>query len=109
GRATALVALALEYASDATGEVREALEVEGARAAWLRVHEWRGALFNVRLARHRLESGAGQAPARATEPSGIDWPAALATALVLAGTVAFTAGAIATLWPVWAIGLGLVA
>ena len=107
-RAHAQLALALEYARDATGEVREALEVEGAPAAWLRVHEWRGALFNVRLARHRLESGT-QAQVRAAEPSGIDWSAALATALVLAGTVAFTAGAIATLWPVWALGLGLVA
>ena len=108
-RAHAQLALALEYARDATGEVREALEVEGARAAWLRVHEWRGALFTVRLARHRLESGTHAAARAAAEPSGIDWSAALATALVLAGTVAFTAGAVATLWPVWALGLGLVA
>lgn len=107
-RAHAELALALEHARDATGEVREAFEAEGAPAAWLRVHEWRGALFNVRLARHRLESGS-QAAARAAEPADSGRRAALATVLVLAGTAAFTAGAIATLWPVWALGLGLVA
>jgi hypothetical protein len=106
-RAHAQLALALEHARDATGEVREALEVEGPGAAWLRVHEWRGALFNVRLARHRLESGT-QARARASEPSGFNWSALLASMLVLAGTAAFAAGAIAGLWPVWALGIGLV-
>jgi hypothetical protein len=107
-RAHAELALALEHARDATGDVREAFEAEGARAAWLRVHEWRGALFNVRLARHRLELGSRTA-AHAAEPEESNWRAALATALVLAGTAAFTAGAIATLWPIWALGLGLVA
>jgi len=107
-RAHAELALALEHARDATGDVRETLEAEGARAAWLRVHEWRGALFNVRLARHRLELGS-RAAARPAEPEESNWRAALATALVLAGTAAFTAGAITTLWPVWALGLGLVA
>lgn len=107
-RAHAELALALEHARDATGEVREALEAQGSSAAWLRVHEWRGALFNVRLARHRLETGARE-ETRSVEPTGFNWPAALATLLVLAGTAAFTAGAIAALWPVWALGLGLVA
>ncbi len=107
-RAHAELALALEHARDATGEVRETLESEGASAAWLHVHEWRGALFNVRLARHRLESGA-QAAARVVEPAEPNWRSGVATLLVLAGTAAFTAGAIATLWPVWAVGLGLVA
>ena len=106
-RAHAELALALEGARDATGEVWEALETEGAPAAWLRVHEWRGALFNVRLARRRLEAGAPAA--RETETDRGPWPAAIATALVLAGTAAFTAGAVATLWPVWALGLGLFA
>lgn len=107
-RAHAELGLALEFARDATGEVREALQAEGASAAWLRVHEWRGALFNVRLARHRLESGA-QAAVHDAEPVESSWRAALATVLVLAGTAAFTAGAVATLWPVWALGIGLVA
>jgi hypothetical protein len=108
-RAHAELAAALENARDATGEVRETLEAEGAAAAWMLVHEWRGALFGVRLARHRLGLGA-QLPAQPVEPTaGFSWWAALATALVIAGTAAFTAGAVATLWPVWALGLGLVA
>lgn len=108
-RAHAELGVALETARDATGEVREVLETEGASAAWLLVHEWRGALFGVRLARHRLGLGT-HAPAPAAEQEdGVQWSAALATALVLAGTAAFTAGAIAVLWPVWALGLGLVA
>jgi hypothetical protein len=100
---------ALEHARDATGDVRDVLETEGADAAWLLVHEWRGALFGVRLARRRL------APASAPEPvlqdlaQGFNWPAAFATVLVVAGTAAFAAGAVAALWPVWALGLGLVA
>lgn len=106
-RAHAELALALEHARDATGEVREALELEGAPAAWLRVHEWRGALFNVRLARHRLESRSGSEEPTA-DPTGFNRSAVFATALVLAGAAAFTAGAIATLWPVWALGIGLV-
>ncbi len=108
-RAHAELALALEGARDATGEVREALELEGVSAAWLRVHEWRGALFNVRLARRRLEAGSPPAPPAEERAVGSPWPAALATGLVLAGTAAFTAGAVATLWPVWAVGLALVA
>ena len=95
-RAHAELAVALQSARDATGELREALETEGPSAAWLRVHEWRGALFNVRLARHRLEAGS-----RVVERE--------ADLLAFAGIVAFTAGAVATLWPVWALGLGLVA
>lgn len=109
-RAHAELAGALERARDATGEIRETLDCDGAEAAWRCVHEWRGALFTVRLARHRLDLGAAELPAPPIEPAaGFNWAAALATALVLAGTVAFTAGAIATLWPVWALGLGLVA
>ena len=108
-RAHAELGVALESARDATGELREALEVEGPSAAWLRVHEWRGALFNVRLARHRLEAGSRAAEHAEEAEGGVDWSAALAVLLVFAGIVAFTAGAVATLWPVWALGLGLVA
>jgi hypothetical protein len=99
--------VALQCARDATGEMREALELEGASGAWRQVHEWRGALFNVRLARRRLEAVAlPERHAERTEP--FDWRPAFAVALVLAGTVAFTVGAVATLWPVWALGLVLV-
>jgi hypothetical protein len=108
-RAHAELAAALERARDATGEVRETLDTEGARTAWRRVHEWRGALFTVRLARHRLDLGP-ELPVQAVDPPAqFNWAAALSAVLVLAGTAAFTAGAIATLWPVWALGLGLVA
>ncbi len=107
-RAHAELAVALQCARDATGEMREALELEGAAGAWQLVHEWRGALFNVRLARRRLEAGALPEP-RAERSERFDWRPALAVALVLAGTVAFTVGAVATLWPVWAVGLALVA
>jgi hypothetical protein len=108
-RAHAELAAALRCARDATGEVRETLELDGAPAAWCRVHEWRGALFNVRLARRRLEAGSALPEPAAEQPGRVDWRAAFAVALVLAGTVAFTVGAVATLWPVWAVGLGLVA
>jgi hypothetical protein len=108
-RAHAELAIALESARDATGELREALESDGPSAAWGCIHEWRGALFNVRLARHRLEAGSQLATSVAEPEGGVDRSAALAVLLVLAGVVAFTAGAIATLWPVWAVGLGLAA
>jgi hypothetical protein len=109
-RAHAELAVALQFARDATGEMREALEVEGVSGAWRHVHEWRGALFNVRLARRRLEAGPAAPPEeRAERVTHFDWRPALALTLVLAGTIAFTVGAMATLWPVWAVGLGLVA
>ncbi len=108
-RAHAELEEALETARDATGDVREVLETEGAGAAWLLVHEWRGSLFGVRLARHRLGLGTQASAPAAEQEDGVNWSSALATALVLAGTAAFTAGAVAVLWPVWALGLGLVA
>jgi hypothetical protein len=48
-------------------------------------------------------------PAEPAHDSGISARAATSTALVLAGTLAFTAGAVLALWPLWALGLGLVA
>ena len=109
-RAHAELAVALRCARDATGEMREALEIEGVSAAWRRVHEWRGALFNVRLARRRLEAGSAVVPeSRSERVPRFDRRPALALVLVLGGTVAFTTGAVTTLWPVWAVGLALVA
>jgi len=108
-RAHAELAVALRCARDATGEMREVLEIEGVSGAWRRVHEWRGALFNVRLARRRLEAGSAVPEGRVDRGARFDWRPALALVLVLAGTVAFTAGAVATMWPVWAVGLALVA
>ena len=70
--------------------------------------EWRGALFRVRLARVRL-SILPPRPAVAEPGTGFPVAAAIATALTVTGVAAFTAGAVLVLWPVWAIGLALVA
>ncbi len=48
------LAAALEDARDVTGDVAALLELEDSEAAAGLVHEWRGALFRVRLARRRL-------------------------------------------------------
>ncbi len=103
------LAAVLEHARDATGDVRDVLETEGADAAWLLVHEWRGALFGVRLARQRLALAPVYEPEVEEAEPGFPWPAAAAMLLVLAGTAAFVAGAVAVLWPVWVLGLVLVA
>jgi hypothetical protein len=108
-RAHAELAAALEIARDVTGDVREVLESEGAETAFVLVHEWRAALFGVRLARHRLALAPTVRPPAPEVAAGFNWSAACATCLVLAGTAAFTAGALTVLWPVWALGLGLTA
>jgi hypothetical protein len=105
--AHAELADALVDARDATGEFADALEAgDGAASALLL--EWRGALFRVRLARVRLSI---RPPRAAVAESGDGFPAAaaVATALTVAGVAAFTAGAVLVLWPVWALGLALVA
>ena len=51
------LAAALTGARDATGDVVEAADVHGARGVDALLHEWRGALFRVRLARLRLTGG----------------------------------------------------
>ena len=97
---------ALSDARDATGEIAEAVDGAGPRAAELLVHEWRGALFRVRLARLRL-SGPTALPAE-LEPEEFtpDWKApAVAFALVVAGAGAFVAGATIGPWPVWVAGM----
>lgn len=105
------LATALAEARDATGEIVEALERGRREAAAALVPEWRGALFRVRLARYRL-SLASSGPAErdpAAETEGVPRAALLAAVLVAAGTAAFTGGAVAALWPLWALGLVLVA
>ena len=98
---------ALVEARDATGEVAAAIELGGRDAAADLLLEWRGALFRVRLARMRLT--AGRAAPVHVPSAAIPYAAAVATALTVLGAVAFTAGAALVLWPVWAIGLTLVA
>jgi hypothetical protein len=96
---------ALAGARDATAEVAEAASLYGALGVEPLVHEWRGALFRVRLARLRLSP---RRPTRAAatdeKGDGIARPLA-AFLLALVGAVAFVGGAATGLWPVWAAGL----
>lgn len=95
------LALALALARDATAEVADAVARAGPEAAEPLLWEWRGALFAVRLA------GARRAGEQAPEPL-LRRPIA-ATALVAAGAGVVLGGALAELWPVWSVGLALVA
>jgi hypothetical protein len=105
--AHAELADALDCARDATAEIAEAAAREGAAGVEPLLHEWRGALFRVRLARLRL---ATPPPAAVVEPdadadtSGVARPL-VAFLLALIGAVALVAGATLGLWPVWALGL----
>lgn len=107
------LATALVDARDTTGEMIEALASGDPRAPMMILHEWRGALFRVRLARLRLTSRpAAPPPEPAAVPEGptaFPWPALASAVLVTAGAFSFTAGAIVGLWPLWAAGLSLVA
>lgn len=99
------LASALVDARDATAEIVEALQTDGREAAAELLFEWRGALFRVRLARHRL----GTRPQPTPPPAEAPYSAAAASLLALLGAVAFVAGAALVLWPIWAAGLALVA
>ncbi len=103
--AHAELADALTCARDATADVAEAVAIWGTEGAGTLLHEWRGALFRVRLARMRL--AAPPAPAATGEDRAdhsLAWPLAAFT-LALAGALAFVAGATLQLWPLWATGL----
>ena len=96
---------ALAAARDATAEVAEAASVAGAAGVEPLLHEWRGALFRVRLARLRLAPRPAHPVQGAKEEhDGILRPL-LAFLLALAGAVAFVGGAATGLWPVWALGM----
>ncbi len=98
---------ALVGARDATGEVVEAVDEAGVRAAELLVHEWRGALFRVRLARLRLSNPSPLPLEPELAPEHLPgWKAPLlAFGLVTGGAVAFVAGATVGPWPVWVAGM----
>lgn len=102
------LAAALEDARDITGDVACLLDSDDPDAAVELVHEWRGALFRVRLARRRLIRAPLPAPVVVEQPPP-PFAAAGSLALLIAGTSAFLAGAVLVLWPLWAAGLGLVA
>ena len=104
------LAAALADARDATAAVVDAVTSGGVAAALPLVPEWRGALFRIRLARMRVGERPVAAPRPEREPvRRIDRAALAATSLVVAGTSVVTCGAVVGLWPVWAIGLALVA
>jgi len=98
---------ALTAARDMTGDVAEALADGGLEATAPLVHEWRGALFRVRLARSRL----GLPPASALPADVPPFPrsALVSALLVVFGVAAFAGGAVAVLWPMWAAGLLMIA
>ena len=107
GAATAHAELAeaLACARDATAEVAEAVGEWGADGVGSLLHEWRGALFRVRLARLRLAAPARR-PVPADEPvrERLGRPLA-AFLLALGGALAFVAGATLAEWPLWLLGL----
>ena len=103
--AHAELADALACARDATAEVAEAVSIWGAEGVDTLLHEWRGALFRVRLARLRLAAPAPRAVAEEEHfKHGFGWPLAAFT-LALVGALAFVAGATLRLWPLWVAGL----
>jgi hypothetical protein len=88
-----------------TAVVVEAAADWGAGGVEPLVHEWRGALFRVRLARLRLATPAPRPPVAPEQPpEGIAWPLG-AFFLALAGALAFVSGATLGLWPLWAGGM----
>jgi len=102
--AHAELADALACARDATSEVAEAVADSGRDALRPLLHEWRGALFRVRLARLRLSAPMPR-PAQQHEPpsDGIARPL-LAFLLAFSGAVAVAGGATLGMWPVWTAG-----
>jgi hypothetical protein len=99
---------ALEGARDVTGDVAALVEADDLDAAADFLHEWRAALFRVRLARRRLARTEPLPPLEA-EQYADGRAAAGSLALLIVGSAAFIGGAVLALWPVWAVGLALVA
>jgi hypothetical protein len=107
--AHAELAASLGCARDTTADVAEAADY-GLDAVEPLVPEWRGALFRVRLARLRVATP----PPLPTEEALAIPPAGGASALAsfslaVCGALIFAAGATLSLWPIWALGLALVA
>jgi len=103
--AHAELADALSCARDATAEVAETVGDWGADGVWQHIHEWRGALFRVRLARLRLAMPTARAAAEEPPARPAVWRPAVAFLLALMGALAFAGGATLGDWPIWAAGL----
>lgn len=102
------LAEALAGARDATAEIAEAVEEGGWEATRPLVHEWRGALFRVRLARMRLAPSPHTAPTEPRREGEIVAPLA-ALGLTCSGAAAFVLGATEASWPLWLAGMVAVA
>lgn len=103
--AHAELADALRCARDATAEIADAVEDDGADGAAPLLHEWRGALFRLRLARLRV---AARPRKRLPLELPVDEPLGrplVAFLLALGGALAFVAGATLVVWPLWVLGL----
>ncbi len=103
--AHAELADALACARDATADVAEAVAIWGAEGVDTLLHEWRGALFRVRLARMRLATPAVPAVVAEDEPRRELGLPVVAFTLALLGALAFVVGATLQLWPLWVAGL----
>jgi hypothetical protein len=102
--AHAELADALACARDVTGEIAAGCALFGPEAVQPLLHEWRGALFRVRLARMRLATPDKRAPEELEVDDGLARPAT-AFLLALGGALAFVAGATVGLWPLWSVGI----
>lgn len=97
------LAMALADARDQTGELADSLAAEGIAGVAIYLYEWRGALFRVRLARHRLGEPESS-ELNTAEPSPSLVPPVAALALTVGGAAAFLIGATFGPWPLWAFG-----
>ena len=95
--------VALAIAREETAQVAEVVEEAGPAAADPLVWEWRGALFGVRLAFQRLDATAASVSPQLQSGRGV-----LSVAVLMLGVFLVLGGALAALWPVWALGLLLV-
>jgi hypothetical protein len=95
---------ALACARDLTADVAHAIDDDGSDGVLQLLHEWRAALFRVRLARLRLASPAAAPPERTESRADIAAPL-IAFLLALGGAAAFVAGATLGLWPLWLAGI----
>ena len=107
-RAHAELAFALANARDATAVVADLLEDGGIEAIQPVLHEWRGALFAVRLARTRAAVPAIESASReASSPLPPPAAALSAITLIVLGAATFAGGTLLHRWPLWTVGLVL--
>jgi hypothetical protein len=95
---------ALASARDVTGEIAAGCALWGADGVQPLLHEWRGALFRVRLARMRLATPPPQTVVESSPEEGIAQPL-IAFLLALGGALAFVAGATLGTWQLWTVGM----